>query len=150
MRFAQFPLWIFILIAVTFASLIFLSPHDTKTIPVQVGSEVFTAWKADTDSLRMKGLSGKTSMPSNFGMLFLFPEANYHTFWMKDMKFPLDFIWIRNHIIVDLTQEVPPPVDKLETSLPTYSPREVVNAVLEVNAGFVGQHGIRIGDAVNY
>ena len=62
---------------------------------------------------------------------------------MKGMEFPLDMIWIRDGRVIGYEENVP-----VVTSgtLPTYAPKELINMVLEVNAGFVGQNSIKVGD----
>lgn len=103
----------------------------------------------DTDAKRQQGLSGRDPLPENTGMLFLFPKTAKHSFWMKDMKFALDFLWIRESRIVDITQNVPPPKPGTPLSkLEHYAPSEDVDAVLEVPAGTVASFGIATGDAV--
>lgn len=98
---------------------------------------------ADTDKDRSLGLGGRQSLMANEGLLFVFPYLSRHTFWMKDMNFDLDFIWIANEKIVDITEKVS---HLNQTQL--YSPQSVVDWVLEVNAGFVKRHQVVIGDQV--
>ncbi|MCX8009506.1 MAG: DUF192 domain-containing protein, partial [Patescibacteria group bacterium] len=62
----------------------------------------------DTQEKRTRGLSGRDFLPENKGMLFIFEKPDYYTFWMKEMKFPLDFIWIRGDEIVEITENVKP------------------------------------------
>jgi uncharacterized membrane protein (UPF0127 family) len=93
-----------------------------------------------------QGLSGQPTMPAN-GMLFLLPDLRIPRFWMIDMQFDLDMIWLRDGIVVDVTEGVPAPEpDTAPYDLPTYSPKELTNQVLEVPAGFVQQYGVSIGD----
>ncbi len=61
-----------------------------------------------TQALREKGLSGRVSLDSDKGMLFIFPEPGRYGFWMPDMHFPIDIIWIdANWRIVDIAPSVP-------------------------------------------
>ena len=101
------------------------------TLPVEV---------ADDALERSRGLSGRASLQSNTGMLFLFEEPQLVSFWMKDMNFALDFLWIRDGVVVDITEHVPAPT---EDDLPTYAPNQPVDMVLEVNAGWVASQGGR-------
>lgn len=104
---------------------------------------------ADTTDKRRKGLGGRESLASDSGMLFIFEKEGVQTFWMKELKFPLDFIWIRSNKIVDITKNALPPALGVEDSeLPIYVPREPVTKVLEVNGGFVDANGIKVGDIV--
>ncbi len=102
---------------------------------------------ADTESARVEGLSGRSALSENAGMLFVFDVADYHTFWMKDMQFPIDIIWIRDGLVVGVSENLMP-----EGPNPTaiYAPPKPVDSVLEVFAGFVEEHGIRAGDAVTF
>lgn len=85
-----------------------------------------------------KGLSGRDSLETDTGMLFQFPRDHVPIFWMKDMKFPIDMIWIKDNVIVEIIEDVPVPKD---SNLPTYSPKVPVNTVLEVPAGYAKSHG---------
>ena len=97
---------------------------------------------ADTPAKRTQGLSGVVSLPENNGMLFVFDESHIPAFWMYDMNFALDFIWIHNNTVVDITENVPPPApNATKQQLPTYSPNAPVNMVLELNAGWVARNG---------
>lgn len=83
-------------------------------------------------------------LKENEAMLFVFPAAGFHSFWMKDMTFDLDFIWINNNRIVDLTENV-----SHVNQTQIYMPKTEVDNVLEVNAGFIQMYGIKIGDKVS-
>ena len=97
-----------------------------------------------------KGLGGRASLGSKNGMLFRFTEPKIATFWMKDMQFPLDFIWIQNNTVVDLHQHIAAPIpSQIDKDLVLYSPKAPVDAVIEVNAGFVAYYNITIGDKVS-
>ena len=102
---------------------------------------------AASEKDRRQGLSGRASLASNHGMLFLMGEAAYHGFWMGGMKFPLDFIWINDRTVVDLTENVPSPASN-ESPL-SIKPRVPADEVLEVNAGSVQKYRISIGDIVS-
>lgn len=100
-----------------------------------------------TSQQREQGLSGRLNLAENEGMLFIFDNKARHSFWMKGMNFPLDFIWIEDDRVVDITENVPAP-SGLTDLLKIYQPNNAVNQVLEVNAGFVQNSAIRIGDRV--
>ena len=92
---------------------------------------------------RALGLSGRESLEG--GMWFVFPEADYYSFWMKDMKFPIDIIWVSDDFeIVDIKENVSP------DSFPeTFRPKAKALFVLEVPAGFSKTHQIHIGGKVS-
>lgn len=92
-----------------------------------------------------KGLSGRKELKENQGMLFVFPESSYQSFWMKDMKFSIDIIWVDESFkIVGIEKNLPPCVDKC----PTYESPVPVKYVLEVNAGFSEKEKLKEGDVL--
>ena len=104
----------------------------------------------DTLEARAKGLSGRSSMPELNGMLFVNEKPEFADIWMKDMRFPIDILWISNGTVVDMRENVlPPAAGESEDALPVYYPIRRVDFVLEVAAGFSAAHGVRIGDHVS-
>src|SRR3989344_4240867 len=82
---------------------------------------------ANTDISRAHGLSDRATLDENRGMLFVFGRADYHSFWMKDMRFPLDIIWLDdNWRVIDVTENISP-----ESFPATYQPRAPTRYVLE-------------------
>ncbi len=108
---------------------------------------------ADTPAKRARGLSGRESLAEGAGMLFIFPKPARQNFWMKDMKFPIDIIWIRqttdgDRVVGFVENALPPASGQLENSLAIYSSPENVDRVLEINAGLVKKWRIKVGDIV--
>lgn len=97
-----------------------------------------------------RGLGGRDKLEEDQGMLFMFSRDDYYNFWMKDMKFPIDIIWIKNDTIIDMSQNVPIQPGVSDFKLISYSPHEKADRVLEVNAGFVSRNKIKVGDRVEY
>ena len=102
---------------------------------------------ADTPQERAAGLSGYPGLPEDAGMLFVFPEPRQPSFWMKGMEFPLDLVWIRDGIVVQIDTSVPPP-NTPDDQLPRYHPTEPITHVLELTAGSAARYGITIGDRI--
>lgn len=114
---------------------------------LKVGSVVVDIEISDSTSERAKGLGGRQSLASDSGMLFIFPKKDKYKFWMKGLKFGLDFIWIREGHVVDLVTHVPPPEEGMgDSALPIIQSQEDIDWVLEVNAGFVDANQVKIGD----
>ncbi|MCP5043013.1 MAG: DUF192 domain-containing protein [bacterium] len=90
-----------------------------------------------------RGLGGRNSLDWHHGMLFEYPRAHFPGFWMKDMHFDIDIVWIRDARIVEISHRVPHHPDGPG---PTIRPSELVDTVLEVPAGYAQAHGWRIGD----
>ena len=101
---------------------------------------------ATTTAAVRKGLSGRPGLEEDEGMLFIFPVADIYRFWMPDMNFPLDIIWIMDGVVVDISRNVSNEFDPAKPVF--YSPREKATQVLEVNAGYAERHRIEIGDRV--
>lgn len=116
---------------------------------VRINEVLLNVEVADSAGRRAQGLSGRESLASDSGMLFVFPESKKYQFWMKGMKFPLDLIFIRNGKVVDLLANVSPPASgQAESSLTIYEPVVQVDMLLETNAGFIEANRIRIGDII--
>jgi uncharacterized membrane protein (UPF0127 family) len=84
-------------------------------------------------------------------MLFVFPQTGRHGFWMKGMRFPLDFVWIADDLrVVDLLEDTPAPAAGTpDSSLQLYRPAQDVRYVLEINAGLIADAGVQVGDQVD-
>ena len=122
------------------------SVHHTTIL---LGKIPIHAEIASTPEARVKGLSGRLSLPADEGMLFIFPTSDRYTFWMIDMHFPLDIIWLRQGVVVDIAKEVPFPKENTPTdSLFRYAPRLPADSVLEIPAGTADRAGVHIGDTL--
>lgn len=108
-------------------------PHGTMIVEV-----------ADTKSSRELGLSGRPTMKHEEGMLFVFDVPGRYGFWMKDMNFPLDLIWInQNGVVVEVERNADP------SSYPkTFMNSSPASYVLELNAGVAEEQGVYIGSKI--
>lgn len=94
------------------------------------------------------GLSGRASIGSD-GLLFVFNKVGNHRFWMKEMLFDIDIIWLLKGQIVDISKNVPKPVPNTPLEkLPNYSAKSNIDMVLEVNAGQADNWGLKVGDKI--
>lgn len=104
---------------------------------------------ADTSSKRKQGLGGRAALASDEGMLFIFEDSGKHPFWMKGLSFALDFIWINEDKVVDVTENVQPPaLGQKDEFLPIYQSKEDIDKILEVRAGTIQKFNIKAGDTV--
>ena len=124
----------------------------TSAPTVTIGGVSFTVDVADTPEKRFQGLSGRPVLEEGTGLLFIFSEERKHTFWMKDMRFPLDMVWISaSCTVADITTDVPqPPPDSADSVLPTYSPSAPATYNLEINAGLAAASGLKTSDPVTF
>lgn len=102
--------------------------------------------RADSSSEREQGLSGRESLGENDGMLFVFDSPSPYCFWMKDMKFPIDMIWLdANKKVVSVRSNVTP-----ESYPETFCPNQDAVYVLEVNAGKAEAWGVKAGERAQF
>lgn len=100
---------------------------------------------ADDEYQTQTGLMYRDSMGQDQGMLFVFPEEDYHAFYMKNTKFSLDIIYIdADKNIVSFQKNAQP---YSEASLPSNVPAKYV---LEINGGLADQWGLKVGDKIEY
>lgn len=105
---------------------------------------------ADTVEKQLLGLSGRESLPQNGGMLFIFSESHRYTFWMKNMNFPLDIIWIKDGRVFEINANAQPEPGVKDSELKIFIPSQAVDRVLEVNAGWTSENNINPGDEVMF
>ncbi|MEK7560176.1 MAG: DUF192 domain-containing protein [Patescibacteria group bacterium] len=117
---------------------------STDTFIILIAGKQIKIDIADTEEKRSRGLSGKKSLPENAGMLFVFGIPAQYSFWMKDMRFSIDIIWIdETKKIVAVSENISP-----DTYPASFSPSDPVKYVLEVNAGWTQKNGIVVGDNI--
>lgn len=128
------------------------SPSPTPSPAIIIRNIPFTAEIADTPALRTKGLGYRDHLAPNSGMLFVFPNGQASSFWMRGMRFPLDFVWIGADCrVADLTERVPHPEPGApDATLPLINPASPAAYTFEINAGEIEQFGIELGDPVRF
>jgi uncharacterized membrane protein (UPF0127 family) len=99
---------------------------------------------ADTPKKLEKGLMYRTSLAPDKGMLFVFPNEQKVSFWMKNTLIPLDMLFIKSNGKIDFIHHNAKPQD--ETPIP--SP-DSISAVLEIAGGQADKHHIKVGDTVS-
>ena len=109
------------------------------SIPVEV---------SDTPEKRSLGLGKRDKLEKGWGMLFVFEKRIPHSFWMKNMRFPIDIIWLDNQRIVELAENVPPPQEG--ESPKVLEPRLPSNFVLEIESGRARALGLKVGQKLSY
>ena len=124
--------------------------HEPNKSTVTIGTAVYIVKIADDNLTRGKGLSGQLSLPDDHGMLFIFDNPAIQTFWMKDMLFPIDIVWISDTCLVaGITPNIPIPLESTAINeLPRYQSGSPVKYVLEIAQGQAKVWDIKIGDPV--
>jgi uncharacterized membrane protein (UPF0127 family) len=99
---------------------------------------------ADTPALQSLGLGNRSGLGADEGMLFVFPVDRPYAFWMKDMHFSIDMLWLSAQgVIVYMAQNVSP-----ETYPKDFVPTAPARFVLELPAGYAQAHSFIVGDRV--
>lgn len=106
-------------------------PHRS----IKVNNTIVPVWVADTETRRTRGLSGTETLPQGAGMLFVFENSDTYGFWMRDMKYPIDIIWLNDQFH---------PVYRINAAQPdsypeVFIPPVAVRYVLETNPGEIPQ-----------
>jgi uncharacterized membrane protein (UPF0127 family) len=123
------------------------SPHviiNNHVIAVEIADE-FNEWQ--------QGLSDRKILAENEGMLFVFPDKQVRCFWMKNMNFALDIIWLDDNLpaqtgkIIKIDKDAQPEGEKPSRR---YSSMVPINYVLEVNAGWCDKYNIKVGNEVKF
>lgn len=109
---------------------------------MELRGERFTLQTAVTEKEREKGLGGRESLCSACAMLFVFEKAGRHAFWMKNMHFSIDIIWLLEDRVVFVAEEISPDFPGI------LDPAVVADRVVEVNAG--AAKNINVGEKIRF
>jgi uncharacterized membrane protein (UPF0127 family) len=134
--------------AVLFSLLVILTRMNFQPAfkSLKVNVHAYSLEVADTPAARQLGLGKRASLPENRGMLFVFQRSANECFWMKDMRFPLDMIWLdANKKVVHIETNVSP-----ATYPNIFCPGEPAKYVIELNAGQTNSSGIHNGETLNF
>lgn len=110
---------------------------------VRIGSETYKLYISDDELKRNQGLSDVTSMYDYEGMAFVFETSEAPAFWMKDMNFSLDFVYLQDGVIVDIVEDVSP-----ESYPDLIYPSSPATIVIELNDDQIELNEAQIGDQV--
>lgn len=130
--------------------LIFFLPRQAQglkgyqTTQVKIENKTYRLFVADTEEKRKRGLSNISSIKDGEGMIFVFNKPDYYRFWMKDMKFPLDFLFLRGDQVVDLLANVDP-----STYPQTFISKSPADKIIELKAGEIDKLGVNISDTIS-
>lgn len=120
-------------------------PPSELTIASADGAVTLYVEVARSPEQRARGLMGRTTLPADQGMVFLFDHPVHGRFWMKDTLIPLSIaFWDGRLRIVSILDMEPCESDPC----PTYGPDEPYVGAVEANRGFFELHGVDVGDRV--
>ena len=137
----------FLIVLAFFVFLFFLNnklPDNFRYL--KISNVVLKVELANTFESQTLGLSGRENLKEKEGMLFVFDHLDRYAFWMKDMNFPIDIIWLdENKKIIHIERDVRP-----ESYPTTFGPDQRSLYVLEVVSGFADKYNLKIGDGVSF
>jgi len=124
---------ILVIVAVTFYYVV-LPNLPQSTVDLRLGDGLFRASVANNDVDRNKGLSGETKLASNQALLMAYPSESKWGIWMKDMKVPIDVVWLNSDKkVIYIVKNISPDVSTSEV----YTPKTSAKYVIELPAGTV-------------
>ena len=124
------------------------APASAHSPGVTLAGHHFSVEISATPPAREHGLIDRKSMPADHGMLFVFPQAQPLTFWMKDTLIPLDMLFFDEaHRLVTLQANVPP---CKADPCPVYASTTPARYVLELNAGAAAKLDLHTGDVITF
>lgn len=128
-------------LGLVFASVIILM-RSRDACNVRLADVCYRGSFARTAKQRERGLSGRESLPANQALVFIFEGSSKHCFWMKDMRFPIDIIWLdEQKRVVHIEANVSP-----DTYPKSFCPPSNAKYVVEVNAHQASENQISLGD----
>jgi len=119
---------------------------ENRTATLRTDKGVRRLEVVDTTMARSKGLGNRSSMPTGQGMLFVYDHPSVNCFWMKDMHFSLDMIWLdTDRTVIHIEKHVSP------ATFPTsFCPAGMSQYVIELNAGQADALGVKVGDRLRF
>ena len=123
------------------------SQQKTDTVEVAIGKCRFQTEIAASSFSQYKGLSNRRRLPENSGLLFVFPGEAKRTFVMRNMKFPLDIIYIASGKVNEVLGNLPPEGKNYSQE---YESRENIDMALEINAGQANRCEIKNGEEIKF
>ena len=126
------------------------TPPTTTIRSITLGSTTVAVEVEDTEAAREQGLSGRASLAKGTGMLFVFDTPGKYGFWMKDMHFSIDMLFIDTSGTVVTIAPNALPAGYHESPPQVFYPTSDVKYVLEVPAGFAAESGVTVGQSVTF
>ncbi len=97
-----------------------------------------------------KGLGGRKDLGKYDGMIFVYQDAFKIGVVMRDMEFPIDVIWLKDGVVVDIAKDLPLEPGVKDGDFKVYFPRDKADAFLELESGWAEKHDLKIGDTLEF
>ncbi len=123
-----------------------LEALETRDVTLPNGRVIRAEVMLDLAPIDMqRGMMFRDSLAPDRGMLFIHSKPGLYTYWMYQVKIPLDIIWMdQNRRIVEISTNTPP-CKTVASQCPTYGGHEQSRFVLELAGGEVARNGLRVG-----
>lgn len=152
------PVSILVLLVVLAAGFVFTQKNDSQPLSQEVlvvrpqdsldrvtgklGGETFDVMVARTEDEQKRGLGGLSGLAPQEAMLFPYKVSDFHGFWMKDMNFSIDIVWLdQDSRIVHIEKSIAP-----DTYPKIYFPASPSRSVVEFSAGTIDRLGVSVGN----
>ena len=113
---------------------------------VKIAGKIIKVELTLTPKEREQGLSGRKELKNDEGMLFVFEQPGKYPFWMRDMNFPIDIVWLGEDLRVVYIKKNASP----ESYPETFIPKKEAKYVLEIIASFSEKNNLQEGDKVEF
>lgn len=117
---------------------------EQRRIPLRIGEVLIKVEVSDTPESRQKGLMFREYLPEGEGMLFVFQNEGYHSFWMKDTYIPLSIAFINGDGKIIQIKDMSP------QDLTLHTPMGPVLYALEMEQGWFKRNNVKVGDVVEF
>ncbi len=126
-----------------------LDEYYTQVVTLPNGKEIRAEVMTDRTDM-MRGMMFRDSLAPDRGMLFIHDRPDRHTYWMYQVRIPLDIVWMDgNRRIVEISANTPP-CKSQASKCPQYGGKEMSQYVLELAGSVAAQHGLRLGDRLAF
>jgi len=127
---------------------LFIKNSPLETINITINNKKFDLEVAKSLNQKSQGLSNRSSLCPNCGMIFIYPKEGIYPFWMKETLIPLDMIWVnKNGIVTDIVTANPEPNTPI-TKLTLYRNTSPAQYIIELNANQSQEIKLKIGDQI--
>ena len=125
--------------------------YEANTIPLTLpNGQTIRVEMMIREQDMMKGMMFRDEMKPDHGMLFFHPKVANMSYWMFQVKIPLDIVWLdADRKVVELIQNVPPCTTRA-SQCPTYGGNQPSLYVLELAGGTAKKYGLRVGESVAF
>ncbi len=117
---------------------------NNKIHEIKINGKSIHAEVVSTQRERMLGLMFREKLDKDHGMLFIYPQEQYLSFWMKNTKIPLSIAFINSNGKITQIEAMSP------YSLIDHVSKEKGKYALEMEEGWFRKNGIKVGSKVNF